>query len=144
MMTNQFEGFNVELSQCDWYLLSIEMRRMYVIFVSDTQHSIKILSYANIACERDTSKKVIKWVNIVNTLNFTHFFLFSVNQHGIFILYDDATIQSIESSQIDENSHSNQLISTEALHEHVRTEHCSFGLFIFLNVRFDSVRFDSF
>lgn len=57
-MTMQFEVFSDKLSRCKWYLLSIEMRQMYLIFLSNTQNSIKMFSYANIICERETSKKV--------------------------------------------------------------------------------------
>lgn len=57
-MTNQFVAFSNELSICDWYSLPIEVQRMYVISLSDTQNPIKMSSYANITCERDTSKKV--------------------------------------------------------------------------------------
>lgn len=62
-MTNEFQAFGDELSQCEWYLLSIEMQRMYLIFSMDTQNPIKMMSYANIACERETSKKVHSNVN---------------------------------------------------------------------------------
>lgn len=58
-VTNQFEVFENELSQSDWYLLSIAMQRMYVIFLLDTQNPVEMLSYANIPCGRDTLKKVV-------------------------------------------------------------------------------------
>lgn len=57
-MINQVDVFSDELGQCDWYLLTIELQRMYAIFLSDTQNPMEILSYADITCERDTSKKV--------------------------------------------------------------------------------------
>lgn len=57
-MTSQLETFDEKFSQCDWYLLPIELKQMYTIFLSDTQNSIKLTSYAGITCERNTSKKV--------------------------------------------------------------------------------------
>lgn len=57
-MTNQFNLFGDELGRADWYLLPIEMQRTYLIFLSDTQSPMKISSYANITCERETSKSV--------------------------------------------------------------------------------------
>lgn len=57
-MINQFIILNDELNRCDWYLLSIELQRMFVVFLLDTQNPIKMLSYANISCERETFKKV--------------------------------------------------------------------------------------
>lgn len=47
------------MSQWDWYLLSIGMQRMYVVFLLDTQNPMKMHSYANITCERETFKEVI-------------------------------------------------------------------------------------
>lgn len=58
IVTSQFELFDNELSQCDWHLLPIQMQRTYLIFKSDSQHSIQISAYGQIVCERDTAKKV--------------------------------------------------------------------------------------
>lgn len=58
-MTNRFEMFDDELCRCDWYLLPIEIRRMYMIFKSDTQHPVNICSFFNITCEREIFKLVI-------------------------------------------------------------------------------------
>lgn len=55
----QFEMFDDELGQCDWYLLTIELQRMYMILLSETQNPKKISSYGGIACDRNTSKKVL-------------------------------------------------------------------------------------
>lgn len=57
-MSNHFDKFDEELHQCDWYLLPIELRRMYMVFLSETQNSIQITSYGGITCERETTKKV--------------------------------------------------------------------------------------
>lgn len=56
---NQFEQFGSEVNQCDWSKLPIEMQRTYLIFLSDTQQSESIQSYAGISCTRDTFKQVL-------------------------------------------------------------------------------------
>lgn len=57
-----FEKFEMELSECDWYLLPIEMQSMYMIFLADTQNSVNMKGYGGIVCERETMKKVdIDW-----------------------------------------------------------------------------------
>lgn len=58
-MTSQFEAFNDELGQYHWYLLPIEIQRMYLIFASNTQHPVNIYSYGGFTCERKTLKNVI-------------------------------------------------------------------------------------
>lgn len=58
-VTTQFELFEREMGELDWYLLSIEMRRMYMVFLSDTQQPKQLSSYGNIICERETPKKVL-------------------------------------------------------------------------------------
>lgn len=79
-VTIQFELFSNEFRQCDWYLLPIEMRRMYMIFLLDTQNPIRLLSYANITCERETSKKVfISLTHIpINAYSPTYIFIFQM------------------------------------------------------------------
>lgn len=58
-VTNQFGLFGAELKRCNWYVLSIDMQRMYVTFLLDTQQSINIQSYGGIQCTRETLKTVI-------------------------------------------------------------------------------------
>lgn len=62
-MTKQFDIFGDKLAQCNWYAVPAKLQRMYLIFFSDTQNPIKISSYGNIVCERETSKTVCQlWV----------------------------------------------------------------------------------
>lgn len=63
-MTTQFEMFGDELGRFDWYLLPIELQRMYRIFLADTQYPVDICSYGGITCDRETSKRVGKVVAI--------------------------------------------------------------------------------
>lgn len=76
-MTNQLTVFSDELSQCDWQLLSIKMQRMYAIFLLDTQNPMKMMSYANITCERETFKEVLIFIvddSIMIPFKFAFFF----------------------------------------------------------------------
>ena len=57
-MTDQFESYGEELERCDWNLLPIEMQRMYLIFLTDTQQIKTIQCYFGIVCSRETYKKV--------------------------------------------------------------------------------------
>lgn len=57
-VTAQFGIFGEELGRCNWYALPSDIQRMYAIFLSDTQNSVKLFGYGNILCERETSKIV--------------------------------------------------------------------------------------
>lgn len=57
-VTDQFDLFGLEFGRCDWNELSVEMQRMYLIFLSDTQQQKNLRSYAGIMCTRDTFKTV--------------------------------------------------------------------------------------
>lgn len=58
MVTSQFRMLNVKLCQRKWYLFPIEVQRMLVIFISDTQQPVYIRGFGNISCTRQTFKKV--------------------------------------------------------------------------------------
>lgn len=61
-VTDRFDMFGDNLQRCDWYKLPFKMKRMYLIFLSDTQQSKNITTYANILNTRETFKKVIFYV----------------------------------------------------------------------------------
>lgn len=63
-MTNQFEEFRHELDQCSWYLLPIEIQRMYAILLSDAQRPVYLFSFGHIKCDRETLKKVLTKLKI--------------------------------------------------------------------------------
>lgn len=54
----QFEIFGKEFDRCDWYALPIELQRIYLISLSDTQQPETIQSFGGIVCSRDSYKKV--------------------------------------------------------------------------------------
>lgn len=57
-VTSQYEIFGDELRKCNWHVLPIEMQRIYLTFLLDTQQPIFIQSYGGIVCSRETYKKV--------------------------------------------------------------------------------------
>ena len=59
-VTDQFDQFGQEVGRCEWNMLPIEMQRMYLIFLSDTQQPVHIGGYGGILCARDTFKRVIQ------------------------------------------------------------------------------------
>ena len=79
MVTNEFNLFNEELCQCKWYLFSLDMQRMMLIFMSDAQQPMLLRGYGNIECTRDSFKNVIFFVEIL-------YFFSEKKFHLIFIL----------------------------------------------------------
>lgn len=57
-MTYHFEKFDKELIRSDWYNLPVEMQRMLVVFLSDTQQPKNITCYGGVLATRETFKKV--------------------------------------------------------------------------------------
>lgn len=58
-VTIGFERFHEELLRCNWYELPIEMQRMYLIFLADTQQPKHVTCYANVIFRRETFEKVL-------------------------------------------------------------------------------------
>lgn len=56
-VTAQFERFDRRLCNYKWYSMSIELQRMYLIFVADTQQPVTRGTVAQIECTRETLKK---------------------------------------------------------------------------------------
>lgn len=68
-VSNAFERFYEEQERCDWHLLSIDTKRLYLTFLLDTQHSIHFKCYGRILCTRETFKTV-KSLKIINKMAF--------------------------------------------------------------------------
>lgn len=64
-VTIQFELFGEEVERCDWHVLPIEMQRMYLIFLSDTQQPKHITCYGAVHFTRETFKEVFKETGLV-------------------------------------------------------------------------------
>lgn len=64
-VTNRFDRFSLKFGECDWSKLPLDVQRMYLIALSDTQQPKNIHSYGGIICTRDTFKEVhLKGKNI--------------------------------------------------------------------------------
>lgn len=64
MITEQFEMFNDELSQCKWYLFSTDVQQMFVILMAFAQKPMNICGCGKIKCTRESFKKVKQNVSI--------------------------------------------------------------------------------
>lgn len=73
MMTDKFEVFGEKIAACNWYLLPIEMQRMYLIFLANVQNPILMTSYGGITCERGTSKRVKKNLTHIRLISYFQF-----------------------------------------------------------------------
>lgn len=60
-MAGRFDAFNDDITQWKWYLFSIELQRMYLILLAQTQQPGIICSFGNIPCKRDSFKRV--WIS---------------------------------------------------------------------------------
>lgn len=72
-VTGRFETLSLELSLCNWYAFPIEMQRVYLNFLLDSQQPVEIQSYPGIVCSRDTFKKVVFFRNYFNNIRFIVF-----------------------------------------------------------------------
>lgn len=64
-MTRDFEAFGKVFFQCNWYALSIQMQRMYLIFASDTQNAVNIHRYfLFLGCPRIKIYETVSQVSI--------------------------------------------------------------------------------
>lgn len=62
-----------ELAQFDWYLFPTDIRRLYLLFLLDTQQPINLHCFARILCARDTFKRVIHLNRFLVWLEWTTF-----------------------------------------------------------------------
>lgn len=60
-VTERFHLFEDKLNRCKWYLMTLNMQRMVLIFISDAQQPAYMHGFANIVCTRDYFKKVWMW-----------------------------------------------------------------------------------
>lgn len=60
-VTHHFNVFNEKVCNCDWYLFSHEMKRIFLIVLSGAQQPAVIQGYANTVCTRDAFKSVISF-----------------------------------------------------------------------------------
>ena len=82
LMTNQFEIFDKQLCECNWYLFSIEMQRILVIFITITKQPTIIRCYGNIEITRETFKKVSIHFKLFARIRLFIFNIFQTYQTG--------------------------------------------------------------
>lgn len=91
LVTNRFHQFDEKLCQCDWYLFSLEMKQLYLIFMQNTQQPTLMCGFGNIVCTRDVFKKVNQFFAYENHLTFWRilFLCFAISDHQfwIFVFY---------------------------------------------------------
>lgn len=59
MVAAQFNKFDDELCKCNWYLFPIEAKRIFLIFICETQQLTLFRGYGNIECTRQAFEQVI-------------------------------------------------------------------------------------
>lgn len=69
--------------QCDWYSFPIDIQRMHIIVMVNTQQPVAILGYGNVECTLETLKKAI---GILIDCTFIGIPFVSYNQFGLPIL----------------------------------------------------------
>lgn len=94
-MSNDFKMFDKKLGRCNVLMLSFEMQRMYLVFLSNTQQPKTTHCYGGIVCSRDSYKRVQfqyeSW-KLSNFLSYTLFFFIDYKQ-CVFILHDTSPIR---------------------------------------------------
>ena len=58
MVTDHFEAFDYELCQCNWYSFPIEIQRILIIVIANTQQPEILQAFGNTPCTREVFKKV--------------------------------------------------------------------------------------
>lgn len=58
MTLERYEKVDQQLFNCKWYKFPIEIQRMLVIVIANSQQPVTICGYGNIVCTRDALKKV--------------------------------------------------------------------------------------
>lgn len=58
-LTHQFNQFDGEYGQCKFYYFPVDLQRMFLMLMLDTQQAMHIRGYGSIVCTRDAFKEVI-------------------------------------------------------------------------------------
>lgn len=59
MVATQFNRFDDVLNECKWYLFPIDVKRIFLIFICETQQLTLFRGYGNIECTRQAFERVI-------------------------------------------------------------------------------------
>lgn len=58
MVANDFIDFEKELGQCNWYLFTLRLQRIYIIVLMNAEQSTVVHGFGNIVCVRESMKRV--------------------------------------------------------------------------------------
>lgn len=59
MVAAQFNRFDDVLNECKWYLFPTRVKRIFLIFICETQQLTQFRGYGNIECTRQAFERVI-------------------------------------------------------------------------------------
>lgn len=57
-ISGTFDGIDVTISQFDWYLFPIEMKRMLPMIITSVQRPVSLECFGEIVCTREVFKNV--------------------------------------------------------------------------------------
>lgn len=63
-ISDQYDELNDIFGQIKWYLFPMKIQRLLPLIVMSTQELVSIECFGSIACDRETSKKVINTIDI--------------------------------------------------------------------------------
>lgn len=58
-LTSKCNQFDEKVGQCQWYLLPIEIQKIFLTVMANSQQPMIIRGYGNVFCVRNFFKKVI-------------------------------------------------------------------------------------
>lgn len=64
MVNNRFDLFDDELCECKWYTFPIELQKLLLTFMSNTQREAIIRGIGSTECNREAFKKVTSFVDV--------------------------------------------------------------------------------
>lgn len=101
MITGQFIAFNDdELSQLSWYLFSVELQRLLVIFMAFTQKPMTVRGSGNIKCTRESFKKVNEFPSNQNCMRLLYFLQTFLDNQRRFLLFYGTSSHSLMKCEV--------------------------------------------
>lgn len=88
-----FDEINDHINQFDWYLFSLEMKKLLLIVMANGQQPVDIACFGSFACNRSTFKKVKRHEILVSRFFVNLWLRFFPGHHMcIFVFHGAATI----------------------------------------------------
>lgn len=57
-ISTEFEQINYHIDQFDWYLFSLDMKKMLIIIMANAQQPVDVGGFGSFPCNRETFEKV--------------------------------------------------------------------------------------